>query len=105
PLLIPAMIALVLVTAGIGIVLAAVNVYLRDVQHLMEVALTVWFWATPIVYPYMTVANLFAEHGIPTWLYRLNPMTPIVLTFQRAIYRETTPNGVQILPPAAGFGW
>ena len=105
PLLLPALVALVLVTGAIGVILAAINVYLRDMQHLMEIALTVWFWATPIVYPYMTVANLFAKHSLPTWLYRINPMTPIVLTFQRAIYRKATPNGVAILPPGAGFTW
>src|SRR4051794_31034669 len=44
PLLIPAVIALLLLTASIGVLLSAVNVYLRDMQHLLEVALTVWFW-------------------------------------------------------------
>ena len=29
-----------------------INVYLRDTQHLIEVILTAWFWACPIVYPY-----------------------------------------------------
>jgi ABC-2 type transport system permease protein len=105
PLLIPALLALLLITAALGVFLAAVNVYLRDMQHLMEIALTVWFWATPIVYPYMTVATMFTTHGIPTWVYRLNPVTPIVLAFQRAIYRETTPKGTAILPPTASFSW
>ena len=36
----------------IGMFLAAINVYLRDTQHLLELALLAWFWMTPIVYPY-----------------------------------------------------
>ena len=34
--------------------LSSINVYLRDTQHLIEVVLTAWFWACPIVYPYRT---------------------------------------------------
>ena len=37
--------------SGLGILLSSVNVYLRDTQHLIEVVLTAWFWACPIVYP------------------------------------------------------
>ena len=47
-----------------------------------------WFWACPIVYSYQeTVAPKLAEHGI-TWLYFLNPMTPVVMTFQRVLYNK-----------------
>ena len=30
--------------------LGAINVYLRDTQHFLELALLAWFWVTPIVY-------------------------------------------------------
>ena len=65
----------------------------------------VWFWATPIVYQYELVAGKRPELA---WLYRLNPITPIVLTFQRAIYRETDPigqNGVPIPVLPHGDQW
>ena len=32
----------------------AINVYLRDTQHFLELALLAWFWVTPIVYGFMT---------------------------------------------------
>ena len=35
PLLVPALLALVLLVAGLGVALAALNVYVRDVQHLV----------------------------------------------------------------------
>ncbi|MDQ1439345.1 MAG: type transport system permease protein [Acidimicrobiaceae bacterium] len=102
-LLVPvALLALLLFTCALGILLAAVNVYLRDTQHLLELALLAWFWGTPIVYQYRLVADRL---GSRTWLYRLNPITPIVLTFQRAIYAKTDPNGVPILPAGASPGW
>jgi ABC-2 type transport system permease protein len=114
PLLIPALITVVLLSSALGVLLAAVNVHLRDMQHLLEIGIQVWFWATPIVYAYRTVADRFVGPGHKLhWLfvlYRLNPMTPIVLTFQRALYGATSPRGtgghvVAILPDHAGPWW
>lgn len=106
PLLIPAMVALLLLTASLGVLFAAVNVHYRDMTHLLTVALSVWFWATPIVYPYRLVRDrIVLHHQNLTWLfdlYRCNPITPIVLSFQRAIY--ATPNP-KILPQHAGPWW
>ena len=50
---------------------SAVNVYLRDTQHFLELALLAWFWVTPIVYGFMTIGgaqrlvrqDLHAESG------------------------------------------
>ena len=47
-----AFVTLVMFTCAVSIFLSAVNVYLRDTQHLSEVLLMAWFWATPIVYPF-----------------------------------------------------
>jgi ABC-2 type transport system permease protein len=102
-LLVPlALFALLVLTCGLGILLAAVNVYLRDTQHLLELALLAWFWGTPIVYQYRLVSDRL---GPRTWVYRLNPITPIVLTFQRAIYNKLEPNGVHILPVGVNAKW
>ena len=69
--------------------LSAINVYLRDTQHLTELIVgALWFWATPIVYTYTEIAKKLAAHHIPTWLPLLNPLTDIVLVFQRAIYAK-----------------
>jgi len=97
PLLIPAVLTLVALTTALGILFAALNVRLRDMQHLLGVALNVWFWATPIVYQYRLVydrVSLPGSHFKSLFiLYRLNPVTPIVLTFQRALYGVTSPKG------------
>ena len=47
-----ALVALLVFTGALSIFLSAVNVYLRDTQHLTEVLLMAWFWGTPIVYTY-----------------------------------------------------
>jgi ABC-2 type transport system permease protein len=107
-LLVPvALLALLVLASALGVFLAAANVYARDTQHLLELVLLAWFWMTPIVYQYRLVADRLGENA---WLYRLNPVTPIVLTFQRAIYNRTEPvigNGqrLAVLPADAGPLW
>jgi ABC-2 type transport system permease protein len=94
PLLLMGIVAVVLLAAGLGIWLSGVNVKLRDTQHLLELVILVWFWMTPIVYPFQMVANKLFNNDIPSWLYLLNPITPIVLSFQRVIYNDgITPAG------------
>lgn len=114
PLIVPALLALLLLTAALGVLLAAVNVKLRDMQHLLEIGLTIWFWATPIIYQYRLVRDQVAKnaHSIYHWifyLWRMNPVTPIVLSFQRAIYGVTSPKAgntvINILPDHAGPWW
>ncbi len=110
PLLPVALFALLLFSAATGVFLAACNVRLRDTAHFVELALLAWFWVTPIVYPYGTVS---AKLGSNTWLYLLNPVTDVVLTFQRAIYAQVAPistaagstGRIQILPVGRDQWW
>jgi len=86
-----ALVPLLVFCSAMAIFLAAVNVYLRDTQHLVEVVVgSAWFWACPIVYSYQrTVYPKLLSHHIPVWIYFLNPLTPIVLTFERVLYART----------------
>jgi ABC-2 type transport system permease protein len=83
-LLVPYALAVELVLlVGVCLIVSVLNVYFRDVQHLLELVLLAWFWMTPIVYPVNVI------QGKQPWLFRiylLNPMTAIVLAFQRGIY-------------------
>ncbi len=107
PLVIVALIAGVILASGLAVLLSSINVYLRDTQHLIEVILTAWFWACPIVYSYQTVeAKLGPRHL--TWVYLINPMTPLVLACQRCLYNKPSYilNG-QVIPvlPEHGYLW
>ncbi len=81
---IPSLALIVTFCSAIAVLLAALNVYLRDVQHLVEVVLIVAFWVSPIVYAYSFVSRL-----APGWLlqlYLVNPITLGVLGMQRALW-------------------
>ena len=103
PVLLLALVAGVVLASAIAVLLSAVNVYLRDTQHLIEVILTAWFWACPIVYSFQAqIESRLGPKGL-TWIYFLNPVVPLVLSFQRCIYAKTVVpvHGVQtaVLPP------
>jgi ABC-2 type transport system permease protein len=88
-LLIVAIVPTLVFAAAVGIFLASVNVYMRDTQHLVTVIVgAAWFWACPIVYSYQ---HQLAAHVTNRWysyVYFLNPMTPVVMTFQRVLYNR-----------------
>jgi len=93
PLVIFGLVDLVILAAGIGIFLSALNVSLRDIEHLIQVLLQAWFWGAPIIYSYNTVYDLFLRHPAIRWLaavYLADPITPIILSFQRALYGHVT---------------
>jgi ABC-type polysaccharide/polyol phosphate export permease len=72
--------------AGLSMFLAALNVFYRDMQHFTEIAMMAWFWMTPIVYPISLVRD-----NLPSWavhIYLLNPMTHIILLWQRIMYNS-----------------
>jgi ABC-2 type transport system permease protein len=110
-LLLPmAMIALLLFASSLGMFVSAVNVRYRDTQHLLNLALLVWFWLTPVVYPSATVYEQFAHKHVfgvsALTLYMLNPMADIVEGFHRALYGVVSPGvpPTPVLMPVS-VGW
>jgi ABC-2 type transport system permease protein len=87
---------LLVFTTAITFWVSALNVRYRDVQHLVNLGLLVWFWFTPIVYSAYLVQNYFVNgnpgdhpvipHPVIWFGYLLNPLASIVMSFQRALY-------------------
>ncbi len=76
-LLLPcALLLLLLIALGIGVLLAALMPFFRDLQHLIEVLFTIWFFLTPVLYPMSLVRQNLPEGLLP--LYELNPMVGIM---------------------------
>ena len=76
--LLPAFALLVAFSASLVLALSALHVYFRDVRFLVQAALLVWFYLTPIAYPPTRLG------GLRPWL-DLNPMTGVVGLFRRAV--------------------
>lgn len=87
-----AMVLLAVFAAGFAMLLAIANVYFRDMQHLFGIALQLWMYLTPIIYPITYVENAAKTHG--QWIidvYRLNPMVHYVTVFRDFLYDNRWP--------------
>lgn len=70
---------------GLGLSLGVLNVFFRDVGHIMGIILQFWFWLTPIIYPISI---------IPDWARKiilLNPMSNLILAYQTIIVHKKMP--------------
>jgi ABC-2 type transport system permease protein len=79
-----ALAVLVVFATSLALLLSAVNVYLRDVQYLVEILIMIFFWASPIVYSWELVQG--ALTGVLEQLYLANPMTLVVMGFQKTFW-------------------
>lgn len=88
PIFLFALVVLMLFATALAIGLSAINVYLRDTQHLLEVALLGWFWLSAVAYPFGLVQTRLDERfgEGSAWIAGLNPVLIIVITFQRTLY-------------------
>jgi homopolymeric O-antigen transport system permease protein len=72
-------------TSAVALLLAMANLFYRDVKYLFEVIITVWMFATSVLYPVDRVT------GWAGTLLRLNPMTPIVDAYRSVLLRGQLP--------------
>jgi ABC-type polysaccharide/polyol phosphate export permease len=75
----------VVFTIGVALLLSVTTVYFRDVRHLVEVALSVLFWATPVLYPLEQ-----ASDTLRPWI-QLSPLSPFVVAYQRILFDARWP--------------
>jgi lipopolysaccharide transport system permease protein len=81
----------IVLTAAVALLLAMANLFYRDVKYLFEVVITVWMFATSVLYP---VDRVTGWAGV---VLRLNPMTPIVDAYRSVLLRGQ-------LPPMTAMG-
>jgi ABC-type polysaccharide/polyol phosphate export permease len=80
-LLVPATALLLAFTVGLSLSVSALYVYYRDVRFLVQAALLVWLYVTPVLYPKGLLA------GLAGWA-DLNPMTGIIELFHAAFLAD-----------------
>jgi ABC-type polysaccharide/polyol phosphate export permease len=68
-------------TLGCALVLSALTVHFRDIRDILGHLLTIWFFATPVIYPYKQLAGTRLET-----LLDFNPMSHLIITYQEILY-------------------
>jgi len=86
-LLFPVIVTLqALFTIGVALILATTTAFFRDVRHLVEVALMVLFWTTPIVYTIHDVSGRLPQ------LILLSPLSSFVTAYHNIFYDRQWPS-------------
>lgn len=81
-----------LLASGVSLLIAALNVYFRDIEHLTTIGVTLWFYVTPIFY---------RSDGVPkdlSWVFDFNPMAQIIRAYRQITLYNSPPD-------FAGLGW
>lgn len=117
PLLIPGVLVTMAVVTAFGLGLALLfsigNVFYRDIQHFSNIFFFIWMFLTPVVYPYWIIGgginsptgsiaparylHLLGHTVSLGTLFKLNPMTDAVLTFQSLIYDGALPGSTHTM--------
>ena len=85
---------------GLGLLLACGQVLYRDVGHLVGVALTFGFYATPVFYELKYVTGL---EQFPAWakmLYLANPMAELITAYRQVLFELRFPDPWLLAWPA-----
>ena len=87
--LIPVILVEYLFTFGLSLLLSAIEVYFRDIEHIISVIMMVWMYVTPMFYSLDSIPKNFLP------LFKCNPMLYVVSMYQQILYYK--------LPPRADY--
>jgi lipopolysaccharide transport system permease protein len=77
---------LVAFTVAVTMATSAINVFYRDVNPVVQIALQLWLYLTPVAYPLSAVPRRFRL------LFMLNPLSAVVEGFRSSIVFDRPPN-------------
>jgi homopolymeric O-antigen transport system permease protein len=75
-----------ILTLGFALLLSALTVHFRDIRDILGNLMTFWFFATPIIYSYVTPEGKPAIEGWVATLLKVNPFTHLAITYQEILY-------------------
>src|SRR4051812_570695 len=94
--LVPIIVLLAFIAAGLSMFVAALQVYFRDVKSFLPYVLRVWLYASPVLY----YANEVPHHW--TWLLKANPIGSLLAAWSDVLQNGTAAPPVDM---AGGAAW
>lgn len=88
---------ILLITTGVGMLLATMAVFFRDVEYLWGVALMLIMYTSAIFYQ---VESVISEKN--AWIFKLNPLYAVIENFRNAVFGQ--PMNFQAMGYATVFG-
>ncbi len=84
--LVPVMVIEYFFSLGLALLLAAVEVYFRDIEHIVSVLMMIWMYFTPMFYNIAIIPEQFLP------FFYFNPMLYIIRMYQQILYYKVTPD-------------
>lgn len=78
-LFLPAMLPLIVLSTGLGLLISAISVYLKDVGNIVSVLVTVLMYLSPVFFPLTAVPESFRAAC------EANPMTYVIENFRNVV--------------------
>ncbi len=82
----------VMLILGLANFFSCLNVYFKDIEHIMSIILLAWFFLSPVMYTLAEVLKATGPYG--SWvlnLYLLNPMASIITFYRYAFLGSPLP--------------
>jgi len=73
-------------TTGVGLIVSSVVVYVRDLRHVLPIALQLGIIVTPVAYGFATIS-----HHASGWYAFLNPLAPVIDGLRRVLLDDASP--------------
>jgi lipopolysaccharide transport system permease protein len=70
---------------GLGIIIATLNVFFRDINHIMSVVITLLFYLTPVFYRSEAAGKRYG------FIYTLNPVAVLIKSYRAILFYGTYP--------------
>jgi len=86
----PALILLTVFSTGLALLFSSLTVFYRDMRHLVDILIQVWFYVTPVIYPITYLEKL--PYRALRLILSANPATPLIRCFQVSLYEGRFPD-------------
>jgi homopolymeric O-antigen transport system permease protein len=83
---VPMLFGLLLLTMGLAFAFATLNVFYRDIEHLLTVMFLPWFFLTPVLYSLESIPAAASVQSLVTILRYGNPVTPYIEGIRGALW-------------------
>lgn len=81
-----AILPLFFLALGFALITSALNVFFRDLEHMLGIFLMAWFFFTPILYPIEMLPRQYLGYFL------MNPVAPIVLAYRDILFYGKIPD-------------
>lgn len=102
-----ALITQIALCLGVSLILSSLNVFFRDVQHVIGLLTMAWFFVTPVIYDAGLIDKVSAHPDTQFWLnilFHLNPMTGLLALYRSTLIGAPSP-ALYLLIPSLSIAW